>query len=581
MKRTILPLVIVCLSVALWAQQRTPDAILTDIEHSTAELRDVVAPVCTYVVTPASVTVEASGGAPVFDIGTKNPCAWTVAAPDPWTTASQLSGAGLGQVTVTVAPNTATTPRTATPTIAGQRISIAQGSAPPDAGAITTGADLTKALAAKQPVITIKGILTGNFTTIAPVKIACVTPPTVGPGVRVTPAAVSACQLIAADKTQPVIWINASDFSIDGTTMTGVAPDRTVVVIGDSKETDASKLPRRITINQNAILGDSAGLGHRGIQADGGDIRITNNYIAGFLERFRQSQAILSQNGPGPFLIENNKVEASGENIMFGGADPAVLGLIPSDIVVRNNDLSKPLDQYPPNSVVNNFELKNARRVLLEGNLLDGSRVDVQTGQALTLTPRNQDGKCPWCTVEDVIVRKNVLRNFAGYAAQIGCTDNNFPSGHAKNIRFEGNLLQGVNGIVVNNGMDGDLIIVNNTLPKITGAVLTFNGPVPPVGVGAPCRPNLVFTKNVTYGGRYSINGQFGGGQGHPTITSYTSTDVRDVSKVGGNVIEESNGTTAYWGRWPGGNTLLGLGALAPLLDAEWHYTGSPAGVGW
>ena len=28
-------------------------------------------------------------------------------------------------------------------------------------------------------------------------------------------------------------------------------------------------------------------------------------------------------NGPGPFLIENNYLEAAGENIMFGGNDPS------------------------------------------------------------------------------------------------------------------------------------------------------------------------------------------------------------------------------------------------------------------
>ena len=55
------------------------------------------------------------------------------------------------------------------------------------------------------------------------------------------------------------------------------------------------------------------------------------------------AQAIVGWNGPGPYKIVNNYLEASGENVMFGGADPVVPGLIPSDIEIRGNHLFKPL----------------------------------------------------------------------------------------------------------------------------------------------------------------------------------------------------------------------------------------------
>jgi len=38
----------------------------------------------------------------------------------------------------------------------------------------------------------------------------------------------------------------------------------------------------------------------------------------------------------------HNYLEASGENIMFGGADPAVGGLIPANIKIEGNHLRKP-----------------------------------------------------------------------------------------------------------------------------------------------------------------------------------------------------------------------------------------------
>src|SRR5262249_55163695 len=56
------------------------------------------------------------------------------------------------------------------------------------------------------------------------------------------------------------------------------------------------------------------------------------------------TQAICGWNGPGPFRIINNYLEAAGENVLFGGADPTIQGLVPSDIEFRKNDCAKPLN---------------------------------------------------------------------------------------------------------------------------------------------------------------------------------------------------------------------------------------------
>lgn len=47
-------------------------------------------------------------------------------------------------------------------------------------------------------------------------------------------------------------------------------------------------------------------------------------------------------NGPGPFVISNNYFEGSGENIIVGGSDPSIPDLVPSDIVITGNLISKP-----------------------------------------------------------------------------------------------------------------------------------------------------------------------------------------------------------------------------------------------
>jgi hypothetical protein len=55
------------------------------------------------------------------------------------------------------------------------------------------------------------------------------------------------------------------------------------------------------------------------------------------------TQAIGGWNGPGPFTIENNYLEAAGENFILGGSDPAIPNLISENVVVRYNYMSKPM----------------------------------------------------------------------------------------------------------------------------------------------------------------------------------------------------------------------------------------------
>jgi len=123
----------------------------------------------------------------------------------------------------------------------------------------------------------------------------------------------------------------------------------------------------------------------------------------------------------GPYKIENNFLEASGENIMFGGGPASVA---PADIEIRHNYLFKPIIWKPnqpgfvggisgrPFIVKNHFELKNAQRVLFEDNLLENTWGGfTQTGFSVLLTPKNQINRCPLCTVTDVTIRYCEIEN--------------------------------------------------------------------------------------------------------------------------------------------------------------------------
>ena len=61
-------------------------------------------------------------------------------------------------------------------------------------------------------------------------------------------------------------------------------------------------------------------------------------------------------------------------------------------------------------NVNNLLELKNAQRVLIDGNIFDHLG-GAQMGYAIVLTPRNQDGTAPWSAVRDVTISNNIIRH--------------------------------------------------------------------------------------------------------------------------------------------------------------------------
>ncbi len=136
----------------------------------------------------------------------------------------------------------------------------------------------------------------------------------------------------------------------------------------------------------------------------------------------------------GPYKIVNNFLEAAGENILFGGAQATAT---PADIEIRRNYIFKPLIWMPgqpgfvgglsgnPFIVKNHFELKNAQRVLFEGNVMENNWGGFsQTGFSILLTPKNQyngpiqGSICPLCRVTDVTIRDCTIAH-VGSALQV------------------------------------------------------------------------------------------------------------------------------------------------------------------
>ena len=103
------------------------------------------------------------------------------------------------------------------------------------------------------------------------------------------------------------------------------------------------ELPSDLIIDRCYIHGhDNATIMKAGVLLNSANSAVIDCHIAQIHSIGFDTYAIGGTNGPGPFKIINNYLEAAGENILFGGAAPSIPGLIPSDIEVRNNHFYKP-----------------------------------------------------------------------------------------------------------------------------------------------------------------------------------------------------------------------------------------------
>jgi hypothetical protein len=238
----------------------------------------------------------------------------------------------------------------------------------------------------------------------------------------------------------------------------------------------------------------------------------------------------------------NNYLEAAGENIMFGGSDPAIPDLVPSDILIRRNHIAKRLEWRIQTkwTVKNLFELKNARRVLVDGNVMENNWLAAQNGHAILFTVRNQDGRCPWCVVEEVQFTHNVVRN-VGAGIKILGRDYNYPSQETNNIVVRHNLFENVSGSQF--GGDGGVLLMTEGGRNVTfdhNTVLQDGWKV--VAVGHVVQ-NFVFTSNIVPDYSWAIKGD-ATTAGNATIQKFFP-----YSTFGGNIFAGSDPS-----KYPAGN---------------------------
>jgi hypothetical protein len=359
------------------------------------------------------------------------------------------------------------------------------------------------------------------------IQIGSTTPPApLAAGRHVSPAAASSMpRLVAAEGSVVVAEPASHHYRLVGLE---IAPADGVflhelIQLG-AAETSVDDLPHHIVIDRCYVHGDRQRGARRGVALNSRDTAVVHSYFSDFKEVGADSQAIAGWNGTGPFTIADNYLEAAGENVMFGGADPAIAGLVPADIEVLRNHMTKPLGwragapEYEGVAwtVKNLFELKNARRVLVDGNLFEYNWLHAQNGFAILFTVRNQDGASPWSTVEDVIFQNNLVQHVASGINILG-SDDIHPSQPTRRIAILNNLFVDVGGhwgpgrlFQLLEGVS-DVRIGHNTALQTDTALFG--------GDRTPNEP-FVFENNVVLHNRYGVIGS-GTASGRPSFDRY------------------------------------------------------------
>ncbi|HEX8719528.1 MAG TPA: hypothetical protein VF736_02700 [Pyrinomonadaceae bacterium] len=326
-----------------------------------------------------------------------------------------------------------------------------------------------------------------------------------------------------------------------------------LVKLGDTSEAQdtSEEVPHHLVLDRCLVTAFPGQTLKRGVALNSAETSVVNSYVAGFKSAEQDAQAIAGWNGPGPYHIVNNYLEASGENLIFGGATPAVAGLVPADIEIRRNHFFKPLSwrQGDPSyagtrwSVKNLLELKSARRVVIEGNVFENNWGDVNSGYgAINLTVRGDSG--PQATLEDVLFTNNLVAHAPNGFNILG-RDTYQPSRRGRGLRIVNNLFLDLDGARWKG--DGewiklsdmpDVLVDHNTVLH-TGSLVQVYG---------PASPGFVFTNNVGAHNSYGIIGE-GVGSGRAAVARYFPGAV-----IRRNVISGHGGGEGYPNYYPADN---------------------------
>jgi hypothetical protein len=297
-----------------------------------------------------------------------------------------------------------------------------------------------------------------------------------------------------------------------------------IIKIGSGEESRIEDLPHHLEFDRVYIHAVSPQGQRRGIAANGRFLKILNSHISNIKQKSDEAQAIAIWATDGNIEIVNNYLEASAINILFGGA-VSKLGFIPSNCLVKNNWLNKPVEWREQGWAVKNlFEIKNGRRIRVENNLMTNNWGHAQDGTAVVIKSTTDSGE--GAVAEDIEFTGNVVR---GSGNALGINGSEEKGGRRLTVR--NNVFDDINGAKWNGSgffmkssdWDG-VIIENNTIINSGNITSAYGEPV----------TGFVFRNNIVFENEYGFKGD-GTAPGSATINAFfPEADISFNAIVGG-----------------------------------------------
>jgi len=296
-----------------------------------------------------------------------------------------------------------------------------------------------------------------------------------------------------------------------------------IVRFGDasSAQNTVASIANNLILDRVYIHATSSQSVRRCVMLNSATSAVIDSWLSECHSSYGDSQAIVSWNGTGPFLIQNNHLEAGHEIVMFGGGSATIQNQSPSDITLRGNHITRPTSWKGVWHAKNIIESKHAKRLLIENNVIENVWQDAQAGYAFVLKSENQNGDNPWTQTADVTIRYNRIRN-VGSVFNIAANPGPNPAVNAARFVITDNVVDNVNtGPYVGEGRLfqllsnlSDIVVMHNTMATTNGgssmtAVFDY----------APLS-RLVVHSNVVNHGNYGVKGS-GTTEGTATLSTW------------------------------------------------------------
>jgi uncharacterized protein YjdB len=449
---------------------------------------------------------------------------------------------------------------------------------------VSAGADLQAALDAAQPgdelLLAPGATFTGNYTlpykgsSTAWITIRTdVSDATLGaPGTRMTPSRASSANLarIVTPNNAPALAtaLSAHHYRLTGLDLGAVSPAYDVNGIlrlgdGSDAQNSLSLVAHDIVVDRMFVHGQSTQWIRRCISLQSATTAVVDSWISDCHSNNGDSQGIIGWNGPGPFLIRNNHIEGGHQAVFFGGADPWITNLSPSDITIIGNHITRPASWSGVWQTKTIIETKNARRMLVEGNVIENVWASGQVGFGLLLKSENQSNTAPWSQSTDLTLRYNKIRN-VGSGINIAANPSTNAAVPAARISIYDNTIDNLgNAPYIGDGVPlqilgatSDVLVAHNSWSNAGNQAISFDG-------GATTR--TVIHSNIIPSGLYGVKGS-GMASGMSTLNYYTPGGVFSYDVIPGTDCAYYPATTSCPSSIP---SSPGLGYDARAIGAD------------